>query len=133
MLAAASLLADIRRPQGIIVPVSRRLTPGLARERKGWSGHRGSVTSYEPDLVVQCDRMHVPSDSFNGRSPEKHAALMLENLFTFAACKVAMAQVRDVFDPLARLTAHPNVRSVSRCKATVGGTSAVLVGTNTSR
>jgi len=38
--------------------------------------------------------MHVPSDSFNGRSPEKHAALMLENLFTFAACKIALAQMQ---------------------------------------
>ena len=39
-------------------------------------------------------RMHVPSDSFGGRSPEKHAALMLENLFTFCACKIVLAQMQ---------------------------------------
>ena len=38
--------------------------------------------------------MHVPSDSFNGRSPEKHASLMLERLFTFCACKIVLAQLQ---------------------------------------
>ncbi len=43
---------------------------------------------------LQCDRMHVPSDSFNGRSPEKQASLMIERLFTFCACKIVLAQLQ---------------------------------------
>ena len=38
--------------------------------------------------------MHVPSDSFNGRSPEKQASLMIERLFTFCACKIVLAQLQ---------------------------------------
>jgi hypothetical protein len=68
-----------------------------------WSGfgrgHVGRATavapvSHRPSSPACCSRMHVPSDSFNGRSPERHAAMMLENMFTFCACKIALAQMQ---------------------------------------
>jgi hypothetical protein len=38
--------------------------------------------------------MHVPSDSFGGRSPEKQASVILESLFTFIAAKIVLAQMQ---------------------------------------
>lgn len=37
--------------------------------------------------------MFVPADSFQGRSPEKKAAIALRTMFTFVACKVVLSQL----------------------------------------
>ncbi|KAL0031954.1 hypothetical protein WJX79_008348 [Trebouxia sp. C0005] len=37
--------------------------------------------------------MYVPSDSFQGKSPEKKAAIALRTMFTFVACKVVLSQL----------------------------------------
>ena len=36
---------------------------------------------------VTTNKMHVPSDSFGGQSPEKKASTALQTLFTFIAVK----------------------------------------------
>ena len=47
--------------------------------------------------VCQSDRMHVPSDSFGGLSPERKAAEdMLKPFFTFVAVKIVMAQMEGL-------------------------------------
>lgn len=43
---------------------------------------------------IHSEKMDVPSDSFGGRSPEKQGSLVLETLFTFAACKIILAQMQ---------------------------------------
>ncbi len=52
-----------------------------------WSHHQHSHRIYS-------EKMHVPSDSFGGRSPEKQGSFVLETLFTFVACKIVLAQMQ---------------------------------------
>lgn len=59
----------------------------MARFWSTFCGHRSPVRVYS-------EKMHVPSDSFGGRSPEKQACLMLETLLTFVACKIVLAQMQ---------------------------------------
>lgn len=43
--------------------------------------------------LVRAAGMYVPSDSFQGKSPEKKAAIALRTMFTFVACKVVLSQL----------------------------------------
>ncbi|GIL43941.1 hypothetical protein Vafri_1526 [Volvox africanus] len=49
-------------------------------------------------------RMHVPSDSFSGQSPERKAATALRSLFTFVAARVVLEQLQGPAGPT--LTGH---------------------------
>lgn len=49
-----------------------------------------SIRPCRPSLAA---RVHVPSDSFGGLSPERKAAEPLRRLFTFAAARIILAQL----------------------------------------
>eukprot|EP00193_Tetraselmis_chui_P002221 CAMPEP_0177763756 /NCGR_PEP_ID=MMETSP0491_2-20121128/7036_1 /TAXON_ID=63592 /ORGANISM="Tetraselmis chuii, Strain PLY429" /LENGTH=209 /DNA_ID=CAMNT_0019279875 /DNA_START=181 /DNA_END=810 /DNA_ORIENTATION=+ len=55
-------------------------------------GHRQRVTAEFEDS----EKMHVPSDSFGGLSPERKASQHLQAFFTFVAVKVVLAQLEGV-------------------------------------
>lgn len=51
----------------------------------------GSVVS-----EFDSEKMHVPSDSFGGNSPERHVANSMRKFFTFVAAKIVLHQLEGV-------------------------------------
>lgn len=69
------------------VRTPRRRRGGCRRPRSGLVSVVGEFDS---------EKMHVPSDSFGGNSPERHVAKSMRKFFTFVAAKIVLHQLEGV-------------------------------------